>query len=110
MLCRGDDEEDEEEALPSSFAQASRGPPGTWTSSVRIIDVLKGRTKLTIPLDPDVAACSLACVEFADRAGDVYVAVGTSTSMKLKPRSAASSAILLYRFNKEGTQLEFIHR
>ncbi len=54
--------------------------------------------------------CDSCCITtFASDPEAVYLVVGTALNVTLAPRSCTSGLLRVYKFNEEGTALEFLH-
>ena len=128
-----DDEEEEEENLeacilpPRRFGHV-RGPKGQWASCIRVLDPFTGETSQIIELDDNEAAFSLATTTLTtttttsttttdgERNGDsapiseMFVIVGTGRNVTLSPRTQTEAYLRVYKWNQEGTELEFVHK
>eukprot|EP00474_Spongospora_subterranea_P009375 CRZ09833.1 hypothetical protein [Spongospora subterranea] len=106
-----EDEDEEESGHPSSFVMPPRSGPSTWSSAIRIIDIVSGNLHDLIVLPENTSAHCLTCLEFSARSGESFLAVGTSTGLTLKPRKAESYAIRLYRVlhHNDKYSLELLH-
>ncbi|KAJ7644170.1 CPSF A subunit region-domain-containing protein [Roridomyces roridus] len=83
--------------------------PGSWVSSVHILDPIKRETVACVPLDSNEAAFSIAIVPFSAREGQLILVVGTATDVILNPRSYTSGFLRTYLF-KENGEIELHHK
>ena len=106
-----DDDEEDETGLEQRRT-AVRCPipeqPGSWASSVRIIDPKTADTVDVLDLDGNDAALCCCAVQFHSRGGEVLLAVGGSTEMKMNPVSTKESFVALYRI--VDNRLTLLHR
>lgn len=109
-----DDEEAEEEVVwdESVFGQ-QRGEEGSWGSAIRVVE--STGSSLTsmqlINLTGSEAAFSVCPIQFHERPGEWFVAVGTAVGLTLNPRTMSAAFIHLYRVNPQrGWSLEFVHK
>lgn len=85
---------------------------GRWASCISVVDPVgedPGVTQ-TIELEGNEAAVSMAVASFVSRGGESYLIVGTGKNMILSPRQFSEGYIHAYRFTKDGTQLELVHK
>jgi splicing factor 3B subunit 3 len=103
-------EEDEEATALEKHLGHSRGT-GHWASCIQAIEplTLKAVT-CTIELGENEAALSIACIPFASREDELYLAVGTGQHMTPGSGKPSTGFVHIYRIHSSGTQLEFVHR
>lgn len=104
-----DDTEEEDPLDPVVFGH-TRSEPGKWASLVRIINPSTGETTFKLELEHNEAAFSLAVLNFAVDAGQLFLAVGTASDLVLAPKSLSSGFIHIYKFVNDGQELEFVHK
>ena len=49
-------------------------------------------------------------VQFSERGGEAFLAVGVAKDLQLAPRACTSASIDIYRFVADGTRLELLHK
>ncbi|KAG0263897.1 Splicing factor 3B subunit 3 [Mortierella polycephala] len=103
----GDAEENELD--PAVFGH-SRSTPGKWASLIRVINPMTGETTFKLELEQNEAAFSVAVLNFAVDASQMFLAVGTAADVTLAPKSLSSGFIHIYKFVNEGTELELVHK
>jgi len=103
-------DEDGEQQSNSDFTDLVRADPGKWAGCIRVVDPLTLETVCIKELEEDEAAFSMTTVEFSDRGGEIFLAVGTVKGLILKPRSFSSCFITLYRLMHNNRSLEMCHR
>jgi splicing factor 3B subunit 3 len=65
---------------------------------------------MTIDLEENEAAFSVAVVNFVERGGEPFLVVGTAKDTVLAPRSASAGYLRVYSIKDEGRSLEFLHK
>ncbi|ORZ13418.1 CPSF A subunit region-domain-containing protein [Lobosporangium transversale] len=100
---------EEEELDPVVFGHA-RSLPGKWASLIRILNPATGETTFTLELEQNEAALSVAVLNFAVEANELFLAVGTAADLTLQPKSLSSGFIHIYKFVNEGKGLELVHK
>ncbi|KAG0304071.1 Splicing factor 3B subunit 3 [Linnemannia gamsii] len=105
----GFEAEEEEELDPVVFGH-SRSTPGKWASLIRIINPATAETAFTLELEQNEAAFSVAILNFAVEAGEMFLAVGTAADVTLAPKSLSSGFIHIYKFINDGMGLELVHK
>lgn len=103
-------EQEEEEALDPVVFGHTRSKPGQWASLIRIIDPIQATTTFQLELSQNEAALSVAVLNFAVEADQMFLAVGTAADLHLQPRSLSSGFIHIYKFVNEGRDLELVHK
>ncbi|KAK3816048.1 MAG: CPSF A subunit region-domain-containing protein [Benniella sp.] len=103
-------DEAEEDGLDPAVFGHTRSEPGKWASLVRILNPSTGETTFKLDLEHNEAAFSLAVLNFAVDAGELFLAVGTASDLTLAPKSLASGFIHIYKFVNDGLGLEFVHK
>jgi len=103
-------DEAEEDGLDPAVFGHIRSEPGKWASLVRILNPSTGETTFKLDLEHNEAAFSLAVLNFAVDAGELFLAVGTASDLTLAPKSLASGFIHIYKFVNDGLGLEFVHK
>ncbi|KAG4293576.1 pre-mRNA-splicing factor rse-1 [Fusarium proliferatum] len=101
-------EEDAKLLRPADFGYP-RGR-GRWASCISVVDPLGERVLQKIELEDNEAAMSVAVVPFTGQDGESFLIVGTGKDMILNPRQFSEGSIHVYRFQKNGRQLVFIHK
>jgi len=105
---------EQKEALTDSLMGTPQAGAGKWASCVRIVSPVEGKTLSITELDDNEAAFSCTLVNFGegrDRKGDeLFLAVGTVKDLRLAPRSFTAGYIRLYRFNRERSAIELMHK
>ena len=96
--------------LPPEQFGRPKAPAGTWSSAIRVIDPVEGKTVNVIPLDNNEAAFSIAVVSFAARNNELHLVVGTAQDTFLSPRSCTSGFLRTYTFTDDGRGLELLHK
>lgn len=71
---------------------------------------LKGESVMTIPLDNNEAAFSIAVVPFTARNNELHLVVGTAADTQVSPRETRSSYLRTYKFMDGGAGLELLHK
>ncbi|KAJ1814558.1 pre-mRNA-splicing factor rse1, partial [Coemansia sp. RSA 2598] len=92
---------------PEQFGLVRQGT-GRWSSVLRVVNPFDGESTQTVEFTDNWAAVSMAHVSFVGH-DERYVAVGCVCSMTMRPRACESASIRIYRWNAEGTQLDFVH-
>eukprot|EP01047_Picozoa_sp_COSAG01_P019033 COSAG01_NODE_1046_length_11949_cov_4.662700_2_plen_984_part_00 len=106
-----EDDDEEEVVWDESVYGQQRGEEGQWGSCIRVMDAKQSTTMQLIDLEDSEAAFSCCPIQFHDRPGEWFVAVGTGQNLTLNPRTLTSGFIQLYRVNPEaGYTLEFVHK
>ncbi|KAK3816058.1 MAG: putative spliceosomal protein sap [Benniella sp.] len=103
-------DEAEEDGLDPTVFGHTRSEPGKWASLVRILNPSTGETTFKLDLEHNEAAFSLAVLNFAVDAGELFLAVGTASDLTLAPKSLASGFIHIYKFVNDGLGPEFVHK
>ncbi|KAG0214840.1 CPSF A subunit region-domain-containing protein [Mortierella sp. GBAus27b] len=103
------DDDDEDELDPTVFGH-TRAEPGKWASLIRILNPTTGETTFKLELEHNEAAFSVAVLNFAVEAGQLFLAVGTASDLTLAPKSLSSGFIHIYKFVNDGLELEFVHK
>ncbi|KAK3816054.1 MAG: splicing factor 3B subunit 3 [Benniella sp.] len=103
-------DEAEEDGLDPAVFGHTRSEPEKWASLVRILNPSTGETTFKLDLEHNEAAFSLAVLNFAVDAGELFLAVGTASDLTLAPKSLASGFIHIYKFVNDGLGLEFVHK
>lgn len=98
-----------EELQENVFGEPKAGN-AMWASVVRIVSGLTGKTLHEVHLEQNEATFSIALVRFACNPLDLYVLIGVARSLKLRPRQVDGGAILTYKLNTNGDNLEFVHK
>ncbi|KAG0308305.1 Splicing factor 3B subunit 3 [Dissophora globulifera] len=101
---------DEENELDPVIFGNSRSAPGKWASLIRILNPANGETTFKLELQQNEAAFSLALLNFAVEAGELFLAVGTAADVTLAPKSLSSGFIHIYKFVNDGMGLELVHK
>ncbi|CCT63201.1 related to splicing factor 3B subunit 3 (spliceosomal protein sap130) [Fusarium fujikuroi IMI 58289] len=101
-------EEDAKLLRPADFGYP-RGR-GRWASCISVVDPLGEHVPQKIELEDNEAAMSVAVVPFTGQDGESFLIVGTGKDMILNPRQSSEGYIHVYRFQKNGRQLVFIHK
>ncbi|KAF9771794.1 Pre-mRNA-splicing factor rse1 [Fusarium sp. DS 682] len=83
---------------------------GRWASCISIVDPIGEQVLQKIDLEGNEAAISVAVVPFTGQDGESFLLVGTGKDMVLNPRQFSEGYIHVYRFRKNGRELEFIHK
>ncbi|KAK3816542.1 MAG: hypothetical protein J3Q66DRAFT_432218 [Benniella sp.] len=97
-------DEAEEDGLDPAVFGHTRSEPG------KILNPSTGETTFKLDLEHNEAAFSLAVLNFAVDAGELFLAVGTASDLTLAPKSLASGFIYIYKFVNDGLGLEFVHK
>ncbi|CAO3571904.1 unnamed protein product [Mortierella alpina] len=106
----GFDAENEDEELDPVIFGNVRSTPGKWASLIRIINPLTAETTFSMELEQNEAAFSIAVLNFATEANQLFLAVGTAADVTLAPKSLSSGFIHIYRFVNDGMGLELVHK
>ncbi|KAG4272981.1 pre-mRNA-splicing factor rse-1 [Fusarium proliferatum] len=101
-------EEDAKLLRPADFGYP-RGR-GRWASCISVVDPLGEHVLQKIELEDNEAAMSVAVVPFTGQDGESFLIVGTGKDIILNPRQFSEGYIHVYRFQKNGRQLVFIHK
>ncbi|SCV33543.1 related to splicing factor 3B subunit 3 (spliceosomal protein sap130) [Fusarium fujikuroi] len=101
-------EEDAKLLRPADFGYP-RGR-GRWASCISVVDPLGEHVLQKIELEDNEAAMSVAVVPFTGQDGESFLIVGTGKDMILNPRQFLEGYLHVYRFQKNGRQLVFIHK
>lgn len=111
LKARGFDDEDaqEEELDPVVFGH-TRAQSGKWASLIRLVNPTTGETTFSLELEQNEAAFSVAVLNFAVDANQMFLAVGTAADVTLAPKSLSSGFIHIYKFVDEGMGLELVHK
>ncbi|KAJ3569371.1 hypothetical protein NP233_g5100 [Leucocoprinus birnbaumii] len=97
--------------LPPETFGRPKAPPGTWSSNIRILDPVDGKTISLYSLDNNESAFSIALVPFAAKNNELHLVVGTAADTRIAPRTCSSGFLRVYRFTGEdGKALELIHK
>ena len=86
------------------------GATGHWASCLRVLDPMGSQTLALQEFEDNEAAVSLSTCLFHDHAGELYLAVGSAKNLLLSPRTCSVGYITVYRFTKEGHDLELVHK
>lgn len=70
----------------------------------------QGKTVVTIPLDNNEAAFSIAVVPFSVRNNELHLVVGTAADTQVSPRTTRSGYLRTYKFLEGGAGLELLHK
>ncbi|KAG0056642.1 Splicing factor 3B subunit 3 [Gryganskiella cystojenkinii] len=103
-------DEAEDESLDPAVFGHTRSKPGQWASLIRVIDPVAAATTFKLELTQNEAALSVAVLNFAVEADQMFLAVGTAADLHLQPRSLSSGFIHIYKFVNEGRDLELVHK
>jgi len=106
----GFDAENEDEELDPVIFGNVRSTPGKRASLIRIINPLTAETTFSLELEQNEAAFSIAVLNFATEANQLFLAVGTAADVTLAPKSLSSGFIHIYRFIDDGMGLELVHK
>ncbi|KAK4505746.1 hypothetical protein PRZ48_003711 [Zasmidium cellare] len=88
-------------------------PRGTshWASCIQVVDpVYYNKVISSVELDENEAALCCACVPFASRDYEVFLAVGTGQHMALDNKTTPKGYVHIYRLHENGTKLELVHK
>ncbi|KAF9331167.1 Splicing factor 3B subunit 3 [Podila minutissima] len=105
-----DDEDAQEEELDPAVFGHTRAQPGKWASLIRLVNPSTGETTFSLELEQNEAAFSVAVLNFAVDANQMFLAVGTAADVTLAPKSLSSGFIHIYKFVDEGMGLELVHK
>ncbi|KAG0361649.1 Splicing factor 3B subunit 3 [Podila minutissima] len=105
-----DDEDAQEEELDPAVFGHTRAQPGKWASLIRLVNPTTGETTFSLELEQNEAAFSVAVLNFAVDANQMFLAVGTAADVTLAPKSLSSGFIHIYKFVDEGMGLELVHK
>ena len=84
---------------------------GRWASCISIIDPVgeEPRVLQIIDLEGNEAAVSASVVSFASQEDESFLIIGTGKDIVPSPRQFSGGYIYVYRFHKDGKDLEFVH-
>jgi splicing factor 3B subunit 3 len=85
---------------------------GRWASCISIVDPVgdEPRVLQIIDLEGNEAAVSASIVSFASQEGESFLIVGTGKDIVPNPRQFSGGYIYVYRFHRDGKDLEFMHK
>uniref|UniRef100_A0A2P2HZU1 Splicing factor 3B subunit 3 n=1 Tax=Hirondellea gigas TaxID=1518452 RepID=A0A2P2HZU1_9CRUS len=100
------------EDLPDSVFGSPKAGPGMWASLLRLIEPIQGTTLHLHRFEQNEAAFSIGIVKFINHSDpeQPFLLVGTAKDYILSPRHVDKGYIYVYRFVKEGSGLELVHR
>lgn len=96
--------------LPANEFGRPRAPAGHWASCVRVLDPLANETIMTLDLDEDEAAFSIAIAYFERGGGEPFLVVGTGVKTTLQPKGCKEGYLRVYAIKEQGRVLEFLHK
>lgn len=96
--------------LPPAEFGRPKAEAGQWGSLIRVIDPLESESLMTIDLDENEAAFSVAVVNFVERGGEPFLVVGTAKDTVLAPRSCTAGFLRVYAIKDQGRSLELLHK
>ena len=111
--------------LPAEDFGRPKAPSGRWASVIRVVDPFfqpapdaedgsekpqRPESLLSIDLDEDEAAFSIAVVSFVEKPGVLCLVVGTAKNVTLSPRSTKGGFLRMYQISEDGKGLEYMHK
>ena len=85
---------------------------GKWASCISVVDPASKEPRVLqiVDLEGNEAAVSVTVASFTSQEDESFLIVGTGKDMVASPRQFSSGYIYVYRFHKDGKDLEFIHK
>ncbi|KFY96600.1 hypothetical protein V500_02391 [Pseudogymnoascus sp. VKM F-4518 (FW-2643)] len=85
---------------------------GKWASCISVVDPASEEPRVLqiVDLEGNEAAVSVTVASFTSQEDESFLIVGTGKDMVASPRQFSSGYIYVYRFHKDGKDLEFIHK
>ena len=109
--------------LPEETFGVAKAGVGMWSSIIRIVHPISGKTLQMVELPQNEAAFRLVCcapaplnnfsvalVQFANQPGATFVLVGVVSRLRLRPRSLVGGFLYTYLLSSNGDRIDFVHR
>lgn len=102
---------DDDDTLSDEQYGYPKAESDKWVSCIRVLDPKTTETTCLLELQDNEAAFSICTVNFHDKEYGTLLAVGTAKGLQFRPkRSLTAGYIHIYRFVKDGSSLELVHK